>query len=218
MTTPDPLEAIEVVRGLLREHHSVAMQRMADKLRDALPVLRAERDELAKAREENERLKDRVAYYEEAVCMKGNLLALSVDGTETEQIQVERVAAVLEDRETLREENARLRELEVGYDRWKVAAEKTGQHLRLARAELEKARYSAGQFCGAHIGKKYAECPVCSRVERDDRVHELEEEVETLREENARLLAGLQGAAAAFEQAAEEPRALAPQPEESDAE
>jgi hypothetical protein len=117
-----------------------------------------------------------------------------------------------------REENARLRELEVGYDRWKVAAEKTGQHLRLARAELEKARYSAGQFCGAHIGKKYAECPVCSRVERDDRVHELEEEVETLREENVRLLAGLQGAAAAFEQAAEEPRALAPQPEESDAE
>jgi pyruvate/oxaloacetate carboxyltransferase len=56
MTTPDPLEAIEVVRGLLREHHSVAMQRMADKLSDALRALLAERDELAKAREENVRL------------------------------------------------------------------------------------------------------------------------------------------------------------------
>jgi hypothetical protein len=55
MPTPDHDHDRE--RALLGEHHSVAMQRMADKLSDALRALRAERDELAKAREENERLR-----------------------------------------------------------------------------------------------------------------------------------------------------------------
>lgn len=53
-------------------------------------------------------LQERVTYYEEAVCMRGNPLALPVDGTETEAIQVERVAEVLTGRDEARAEVERL--------------------------------------------------------------------------------------------------------------
>ena len=58
------------------------------------------------------RLQARVDYYEEAVCMKGNPLALPVDGTETETeaIQVERVAEVLAERDAARREAEEARE------------------------------------------------------------------------------------------------------------
>lgn len=49
--------------------------------------------------------------------------------------------------------------------------------LAAERERAEKAEHSARNFCGAHIGKRYAECPVCRAVGLDDRVNELEEVV-----------------------------------------
>ena len=57
---------------------------------------------------------------------------------------------------------------------YRALTEKREKEIARLKVELEKAMYSARQFCGAHIGKSYAECPVCRSIERDDRVNELE--------------------------------------------
>jgi len=52
------------------------------------------------------------------------------------------------------------------------------------REEREKSRVAATQFCGAHIGNTFAECPACRGIERDDRVRDLEGQ---LAERDARI-------------------------------
>jgi len=65
------------------------------------------------------------------------------------------------------------------------------ERVREAEEEHEKAMFSARQFCGAHIGKSYAECPVCRSIERDDRVHDVESERDAARAEVERLEDGI---------------------------
>ena len=40
--------------------------------------------------------------------------------------------------------------------------------LDAAEADRDKAQHSARQFCGAHVGETFTECPVCTSIARFD--------------------------------------------------